>query len=49
MGLIFKENEGCNYAYQYKIAMMWPKYKYTGGINQISHSSQLVLWEKYVW
>ena len=25
---------------------MWPKYKYIGGIIQVS---RLVLWEKYVW
>ena len=33
-------------AYQYNIAIMWPKYKYIGGIIQVS---RLVLWEKHVW
>ena len=34
------------YAYQYNIAIRRPKYKYIGGVIQVS---QLVLWEKYVW
>ena len=34
------------YAYQYNIAIMWPKCKYIGGVIQVS---QLVLWEKYAW
>ena len=42
---IFKDNEGIC-AYQYNIAIMWPKYKYIGGVIQVS---RLVLWEKYVW
>ena len=32
LGHIFKDNEGI-YAYHYNIAIMWPKYKYTGGVN----------------
>ena len=31
-------------AYQYNIAITWPKYKYIGGVIQVSW---LVLWEKY--
>ena len=31
------------YAYQYNITIMWPKYKYIGGIIQVS---RLVLWKK---
>ena len=42
---MFKDNEGI-YAYQYNIAITWPKYKYIGGVIQVS---RLVLWEKYVW
>ena len=34
------------YAYQYNIAITYPKYEYIGGIIQVS---PLVLWEKYVW
>ena len=30
--------------YQYNIAITWRKYKYIGGIIQVS---RLVLWEKY--
>ena len=41
LGHIFKANEGI-YAYQYNIAIMWPKYKYIGGVIQVSW---LVLWE----
>ena len=33
------------YAYQYNIAIMWPKYKYIGGVIQVSW---LALWGKYV-
>ena len=45
VGHIFKDNEGM-YAYQYNIAIMWPKYKYFGGVIQVSRP---VLWERYVW
>ena len=45
LGRIFKDNEGI-YAYQYNIAIRWPKYKYIGGVIQVS---RLVLWQKYVW
>ena len=45
LGHIFKEYEGI-YAYQYNIAITWPKYKYISGIIQVSW---LVLWEKYIW
>ena len=45
LGHIFKDNEEGIYAYQYNIAITWPKYKHIGGIIQVS---QLVLWEKYV-
>ena len=45
LGPIFKDNKGI-YAYQYSIAIMWPKYKYISGVIQVS---QLVFWEKYVW
>ena len=38
--------KGYNMRNQYNIAMMWPKYKYIGGVIQ---GSRLVLWEKYVW
>ena len=44
LGHIFKDNEAI-YAYQYNIAITWPKYKYIGGVIQVS---QHVLWE-YVW
>ena len=30
----------------YNTAIMWPKYKYIGGVIQVS---KIVLWEKYVW
>ena len=30
--------------YQYNIAIMWPKYKYIGGVIQVSR-----LEKKYVW
>ena len=43
-GHSFKDSEGIN-AYQYNIAITWPKYKYIGGVIQVS---QLVLWEKYI-
>ena len=50
LGHIFTESEGINnyiiHAYQYNIAITWPKYKYIGGVIQVS---QLGLWEKYVW
>ena len=45
LGHIFKDNEGI-YAYEYNIAIMWPKFKYIGGFIQVSW---LVLWKKYVW
>ena len=44
-GHIFKDNEGI-YAYLYNIAITWIKYKYIGGVIQVS---RLVLWEKYAW
>ena len=31
LGHIFKDNEGM-YAYQYNIAITWPKYQYIGGV-----------------
>ena len=45
LGHIFKDNEGTP-AYQYNISIMWPNYKYIGGVIQVS---RLNLWEKYVW
>ena len=35
LGRIFKDNEGIH-AYQYNIAIMWHKYKYIGGVIQVS-------------
>ena len=32
------------YAYQYNIAIIWPKYMYVGGVIQVN-----LFWEKYVW
>ena len=47
LGHIFKVmKEFYVHVYQYNIAIMWPKYKYIGGVIQVS---RLVLWEKCVW
>ena len=35
LGHIFKDNERM-YAYQYNIAITWPKYKYIGAVIQVS-------------
>ena len=45
LGHIFKDLKEY-YAYHCNISITWPKYKYIGGIIQVS---RLVLWEKYVW
>ena len=44
VGSQFQDNEGI-YAYQYNIVITWPKYKYIGGVIQVS---RLVLYMRKI-